>query len=169
MTKVYLAGAITGLTADVAEDWREYAKRQLAIREDDGGNILGPTGIVGYSPMRAKDYLLKAGVLSGRPEAYDDYILSTAKGITYRDSWDVATCDLVLVNLMGAEKVSIGTVLEIGMAYALRKPIVAAWEEDNIHNHAMVNTMVGWICPDLDYAIDITKAILLPDGIKVPA
>lgn len=155
---VYLAGAITGLTAEDATDWRESVKESLA--ED---------GIVGYSPMRAKDYLSAAGVLSGRPEAYDQYVLSTAKGITYRDSWDVQTKDLILVNLLGAERVSIGTVLEIGMAYAQRKPIVVAMEDDNVHVHAMLNTMAGWIVDDLDYAVALTKAILLPDGIKVPA
>ena len=181
--KVYLAGAITGLTAEVAEDWREYAKRQLAYREElvpslsRSLGLPGPattlenisTGIVGYSPMRAKDYLVSVGVLSGRPEAYDQYVLSTAQGITARDSWDVATADLILINLLGAEKVSIGTVLEIGMGYAQRKPMVAAMEEDNVHVHAMVNSMIPWIVDDLDYAIDLVKAILLPDGIKVPA
>lgn len=178
--KVYLAGAITGLTAEVAEDWREYAKRQLAYREvfeptpdwnetNDVISVNYPTGIVGYSPMRAKDYLTSVGVLSGRPEAYDSYVLSTAQGITARDSWDVATADLILINLLGAERVSIGTVLEIGMAYAQRKPMVAAMEEDNVHVHAMVNSMIPWIVDDLDYAIDLVKAILLPDGVKVPA
>lgn len=172
--KVYLAGAIAGLTAETAQDWREYAMKKLALREvEDSESVFGTswieTGIVGYSPMRAKEYLASAGVLTSQPDAYDDYVLSSAKGITARDSWDVRTSDLILVNLMGAEKVSVGTVLEIGMAYALNKPIVAAWEEDNIHNHPMVNTMVGWICPDLDFAIDITKAILLPSGVKVAA
>ena len=167
--KVYLAGAITGLTFDESVDWREYAKKRLSNNDYENYSPLYNTGIVGYSPMRAKDYLAGLGALSGHPEAYDDYILSTAKGITYRDSWDVQTADLILVNLLGTEKVSIGTVLEIGMGYAQRKPIVVAMEEDNIHNHAMLNTMVGWICPDLDYAIEITKAILLPDGVRVPA
>lgn len=164
MNKVYLAGFITGYTAEDAQEWRTYAKEKLAWdeRHDE-------TGIVGYSPMRAKDYLLEAGVLSGRPEAYDGYVLSTAKGITYRDSWDVKTADLIFVNLLGTTKVSIGTVLEIGMAYAQQKPIVVCMESDNIHNHAMLNTMAGWVVDDLDYGLDLVKAILLPDGVRVPA
>lgn len=192
--KVYLAGAITGLTADAAEDWRQYAKRRLAYTslgemdscqfDNDGdGNCPScahgqtnpvcrsrgrrETGIVGFSPMRAKDYLSEAGVLSGRPEAYDDYVLSSAKGIMYRDSWDVRTADLIFVNLLGAEKASIGTAMEIGMAWALQKPVVVCMEESNIHNHAMLNTAAGWITDDLDYGLDIVKAILLPDGVKV--
>jgi hypothetical protein len=93
---------------------------RLAYHCDYIGPILDePTGIVGYSPMRAKEYLAGLGVLSGDPSAYENFILSSAKGITYRDSWDVATCDLMLVNLMGAETISIGTVLEVGMGYSL--------------------------------------------------
>lgn len=160
--KVYLAGPITGLTFGECTEWREYVKPRLAVAQGL------ETGIVGWSPMRAKDYLLEAGKLSGRAEAYDMYVLSTAKGITYRDSWDVATCDLVLVNLLGAEAVSIGTVLEIGMAWTQRKPTIVVMEEGNVHHHAMLDTMAGWITDDLDYAVELTKAILLPDGVKVP-
>lgn len=195
--KVYLAGAITGLNFADSTDWRDDAKAKLAgggrlvcTEDTDGdgdcpgcapGSFLGKnspcrtwehgplTGIVGYSPMRAKDYLAAVGVLSGKPDAYADYVLSSAKGITTRDSWDVATCDLMLINLLGAEKISIGTVLEVGMGYAQKKPMVVAMEDDNPHHHVMLDTMVGWIVDDLDYAIDITKAILLPDGVKVAA
>ncbi len=160
VSKAYLAGPITGLTHDESVDWRDYAKGRLA--EDD-------SNIVGYSPMRAKEYLREVGVISGRPEAYDDYILSSAKGIMYRDSWDCATADLILVNFMGAEKISVGTVMEIAMGWAYRKPVVIAMEDSNPHHHPMLDVAAGWICPDLDYAIDIARAILLPDGVKVAA
>lgn len=160
--KVYLAGAITGYTAEEAQDWRENAKQYLAWDAN-----YGETGIVGYSPMRAKDYLTEAGVLSGRPEAYDDYVLSSAKGIMARDSWDCRTADLIFVNLLGTTKASIGTCMEIGMGYALNKPMVVVMEQENVHNHAMLNTAAGWITDDLDYGLDLVKAILLPDRIKV--
>lgn len=128
----------------------------------------GPaTGIIGFSPMRAKDYLKKVGTIQAHPDAYNDYILSSAKGIMYRDSWDCATADLILVNFMGATQISVGTVMEIAMGWAYRKPVVVAMEDDNIHHHAMLDVAAGWICPDLDYAIEITKAILLPDGVTV--
>lgn len=157
MHKVYLAGAITGLTFGDAEDWRSYAKANL-----------DENGITGYSPLRAKDYLLSAGILSGHPDAYKDQVLSSAKGILNRDRWDVMTCDAMLVNLLGAERVSVGTVMEIAYADAFRKPTVVVMEEDNIHHHAMLDTAVGWIVDDLDFGIELVKAILLPDGIKVP-
>src|SRR5882672_4250192 len=186
---VYLAGAITGLTAAEAIDWRDKVKHDLAFNKrlvEEGlypSHTVGqeeapegfryaydPTGIVGFSPMRAKDYLLERGVLSGHPEAYEDQVLSSAKGILTRDRWDVMkNCDLVLVNLIGATKVSIGTVMEIAYADANRTPCVVAMEDDNVHHHAMLDTAVGWIAKDLDFAVEIVKAILLPDGISIPA
>lgn len=156
--KVYLAGPITGLTFGEAEDWRSFAKRQLA-----------DANITGYSPLRAKDYLLERGVLSGHPDAYNDQVLSSAKGILNRDRWDVMTCDAMLVNFLGATATSIGTVMEIAYADAYRKPVVVVMEEENLHHHAMLDSSVGWIVTDLDFGIELVKAILLPDGVKVPA
>jgi nucleoside 2-deoxyribosyltransferase len=169
--KVYLAGPITGLTFGEAASWREYVIPKLAAPVRHPNVLLHqdapPSGIVGWSPLRAKDYLLERGVLSGHPGAYTDQVLSSAKGILTRDHWDVQTCDMMLVNLLGATTISIGTVLEIGMAHEARKPMVVAMEEDNVHNHAMLNTAVGWIVDDLDYAVDLVRAILLPDGVRV--
>lgn len=154
--KVYLAGPITGLTLVDAQDWRSYARKRLKEHSQD---------IEGFSPLRAKDYLLDRGVLSGHPDAYADRVLSSAKGILSRDRWDVMTCDAVLVNFIGAQAVSIGTVMEIAYADAFRKPCIVAMEEGNLHHHAMLDTSVGWICDGLDLAIDVTAAILLPDGV----
>lgn len=154
--KVYLAGPITGLTFGDAQDWRSYAKTRLA-----------ESGIDGYSPLRAKDYLLERGVLSGHPDAYTDQVLSSAKGILNRDRWDVMTCDIMFVNLLGSTATSIGTVMEIAYADAFRKPAVVVMEEDNAHHHAMLDSAVGWITTDLDFGLDLVKAILLPDGVKI--
>jgi nucleoside 2-deoxyribosyltransferase len=169
--KVYLAGPITGLTFEDADDWRQYARERLSAPVQHENVLLqqhaSPSGIVGYSPLRAKDYLLERGVLSGHPDAYTDQVLSSAKGILTRDHWDVSTCDMMLVNFLGATSVSIGTVMEIAYASAYRKPVVVAMESDNVHVHAMLTESVGWIVDDLDYACDLVRAILLPDGVKV--
>jgi hypothetical protein len=50
--------------------------------------------------------------------------MSKPKGLTTRDRWDAMRCDVLLVNLLGATKVSIGTVLEFGWADAMDIPIV---------------------------------------------
>lgn len=148
---VYLAGPITGLTYDGAEDWRAFAKEDLQR-----------VGIKALSPLRAKDYLRQvAGPLSGTGEEYAHLgVLSTPRGVMTRDRYDATRCDVLLVNLLGAERVSIGTIMEIAWADALRTPIVVAIENSgNVHEHMMVNEAIGFRVPALEQALDIVKAI----------
>lgn len=152
---VYLAGPITGLTYDDGQDWRLYAKRSLDAY-----------GIDGFSPLRAKTHLRDLGVLDAAGTAESAYLglsaLSEPQGITARDRFDCMARDLVLVNFVGAERISVGTCIELGWADAARVPLVVAMEEDNIHRHAMVNTVAGFIVPTLEEALDVCKAVLLP-------
>ncbi|GAG68694.1 unnamed protein product [marine sediment metagenome] len=121
---VYLAGPISGCSYDGCTDWREYVMRAL------------PDGITGLSPMRSKQYLIGETTVA---DQYDAKVLSTQRGIFARDSWDCRRCDAILVNLLGAEKVSIGTVMEIAWAHAFNKPVVLVMEEeDNLHEHSML-------------------------------
>ena len=143
--RVYLAGPISGLTYEGCTDWREFAQEELSKFD-----------IEGVSPMRSKSILKKYATIA---DEYPKHVLSTAKGITHRDMWDVRRCDIVLVNFVGAESVSIGTVLEIGAAYALSKPIVLCMEKGNIHRHAMVSTMCGWELDTLEKGIDTVLSL----------
>lgn len=152
MKSVYLAGPITGLTYDQGQDWRDYA--ELCLR-----NI----GIEALSPLRAKSYLRKLhGPISGTGEEYAHLgPMSLPRGVMTRDRFDATRCDVLLVNLLGAEKVSIGTVMEIAWADLKRTPIVVAIEPiGNPHEHMMINEAIGFRTPDLDEAINITTAIL---------
>jgi nucleoside 2-deoxyribosyltransferase len=156
MTTVYLAGPITGLTYDEAIDWRGGVEK-----------VLRDYGVHPLSPLRGKDYLRPLGVLDDAGDmeksAYamnEDWPLSTPKGITVRDRNDVRTCDAVLVNLLGAERVSVGTVIEIAWADAYRVPSVIAMEKDNPHRHAMINEVAGLIVPDLDMAVRCVLTIV---------
>ncbi len=144
---VYLAGPITGLTYAGCTDWRDHASDELAKH-----------GITCYSPMRAKEYLSSKGKLIG---SYEDHPTATAKGITSRDRFDVQTCDLVIMNLLGAERVSIGTMIEVGWADAWRKPIVLATEKQNIHTHPMLSEIASFTVHSLADAIAVTRAILI--------
>lgn len=151
---VYLAGPIADLTYDTATAWRRAAAS--AFKEN---------GIEALDPMRAKEYLRKVGRMLPGAQTYPAElgILSTPCGISARDSFDVKRCDVMLVNFIGADRISIGTVLEIGMAhgYDATKPIVVAMDPDNVHNHPMLNTYSQFILPSLEDAIDVVKAILL--------
>ena len=69
-------------------------------------------------------------------------------------------CDMVLMNLLGATKVSIGSMIELGWADAFRKPVVLVIEEGNCHMHAIVQEIAGFIVPTLDQGIEVVKSIL---------
>jgi nucleoside 2-deoxyribosyltransferase len=147
--KVYLAGAISGLTYGEGQSWREYTTSALAIH-----------GINGYSPLRAKDYLSSVGKIE---QSYANHPLSCDRGIMTRDRYDVSSCDAVLFYLLGAERVSIGTMIEFGWADAWRKPTVVVMEETgNIHEHPMVREATGFRVTNLEDGIAILDKILNP-------
>lgn len=149
MSKVYLAGPITGLTFGECTDWREYATKALAPE------------ITAFSPMRQKGFLAARGKLEG---AYDTHPLSTAKGITTRDRHDCTGCDVILMNLLDAERVSIGTMIEVGYAAIARRPIVLVMEPGNLHEHPMLAEEAGYRVQTLDEGIAIVRSILLPSA-----
>ena len=171
--RVYLAGPITGLSFKGATDWRAWAKTELIMFQIDG-----------FSPLRAKQYLKGEEKIDGSPLAYQDvHPLSAPKGICTRDREDVRRADVVLMNLLGAERVSVGSMIEIGWADAFRVPLVVVMEggvqyqalpvtdaatdvvalgKTNPHHHAMVNQLAGYVVGDLESAITVVKALVLP-------
>ena len=145
---VYLAGPITGTSYGECTNWRE-----------DAINWLAPD-INGFSPMRSKDYLLSETSVG---DSYEDTIMSSQRGIFARDSYDCKRCDAILVNLLGAERVSIGTVMEIAWAWSYRNPIVLIMEEEgNLHDHSMIREACPLTVRTLDEGIHVLKSLLLP-------
>jgi hypothetical protein len=144
MLNIYLSGPIAGLTYAGSTTWREYAAGRLYPHQT-------------YSPMRGKAYLAEHGVLDNKP--YNQHPMSTGKGIATRDRWDTMGCDIMLCNLVGAKTVSIGSMIECGWADAERNPIVLAMEPGNIHEHAILNEIAGFIVPTLDEAIHMILAM----------
>lgn len=148
MKTVYLAGPISGLDFSGAVDWRDRATADLAR-----------AGIKGLSPMRAKEYL--RGVENLDPAGHGEFsVLSSPKGITTRDRFDTTRCDVVLVNFLGAQKPSLGTVMELAWADLARTPIVAVMEPGNVHEHAMICEVIGFRVATLDDGLALVKAIL---------
>ncbi|MBU1178973.1 hypothetical protein KKB69_01375, partial [Patescibacteria group bacterium] len=144
---LFLSGPITGISYGASTEWREYVASKL------------PPYIKAVSPMRGKKYLANEGIIK---DSYEEHPLSCQKGITCRDRMDVMRCDMILVNFIGADKVSIGSVIETAWADAWRKPIVVAMEKNNIHSHSMIREVSGFIVPSLDEAIAIVIAVLSP-------
>ena len=114
MPKIYLAGPICGLTYEGAQNWRDYFSGKIDPRIDC------------FSPLRGKEYLTIRGPLEG---SYDEFPLSTDRGITVRDRNDCMGSDLVLFNMLGAQRVSIGTMVEFGWADAARVPSIWLWKK----------------------------------------
>lgn len=158
MKSVYLAGPITGLSFGGCTEWREGVRAELL-----------KSHIFGFSPMRSKEYLSGFTEISGTGEEYAHLsVMSTSRGIITRDRYDSQHCDLVLVNLLGATKVSIGTMIELGWADSVRAPIVCAIEaKGNVHEHMMVSELIGFRVTTLEEAVDVVKAILLPKKTEV--
>lgn len=144
---LYCAGPITGVSYSESIDWREYVASKL------------PPHIKAVSPMRGKKYLANEKSVK---DSYEEHPLSSQKGIACRDRMDVMRCDMILVNFLGADKVSIGSVMEIAWADAWRKPIVIVMDKNNVHSHAILREVSGFIVSNLDEAIDIATAVLSP-------
>ena len=146
---VYLAGPITYLDYAGAVNWREHAIRYLSP-------------IRGLSPMRAKEFLSDVKEFTMNGDAYKAVnVLSSNRGIMTRDHFDVMNCDVVIANLLGADRVSVGTVMEMAWCHTYRKPLIAVMEpEGNPHDHGMVNEAIGYRVDNLEEGLDIAKAVL---------
>jgi hypothetical protein len=77
-----------------------------------------------------------------------------------RDRYDIQRCDLLLACFLGAKNVSIGAVGEIFWADAMGKPVIIVREENNVHNHDMLNEIAGWIFDDLGTAIEQIRRVI---------
>lgn len=145
---LYLAGPITDVSYGDSTDWQKYVAKKL------------PPKIKAVSPMRGKTYLSHEKQIK---TTYENIPLSSAKGVACRDRFDTRRCDAILVNLLGAKKVSIGSVIEIAWADAYRRPVILVMEETgNLHDHAELKELANFIVHNLDDAIELAIKILLP-------
>ena len=142
---IYLAGPISGLTYDGSEEWRNQFKSWM------------PPEIACYSPLRSKDYLRAEGILE---QSYSQP-LSSDRGIMTRDHFDCSRVDLIVCNLLGTKRVSIGTVMECAWAFAYRKPLVMIMEDENVHDHPMIRETIGFRVATLEDAALLVQSVLL--------
>lgn len=151
--KVYLAGPISGCSYGGCTEWRVGVREQLT-----------KYGIFGFSPMRAKDYLKDNENISADGKDYERLsVMSTARGVMTRDRFDTTTADVILLNLLGSTRVSIGSMVEVGWADANRVPIVCAIElAGNPHEHMMLSEAIGFRVASLEEAVKVVVNILKP-------
>lgn len=98
MKLVYLCGPITGMTyGDARYGWREYAAKRIA--DATAAPTWNGEAVQVISPMRAKNYLNRETRLAAM--GYAGSAMSSPKGITTRDRYDVQRADVILANLLG--------------------------------------------------------------------
>lgn len=158
---VYLVGPISDVTFEGATSWRKYA-----------GATLYDLDITCIDPMRGKemcgDHIPKDktfnDVYDKDTHSYDiEELVSPlfeASAIFRRDRWDVYRCDAVLAHLAGADKVSIGSVMEIAWAHAWNKLVVATLNQGDIHDHGMLRQCMSIVTPSLSEAIHLIATSL---------
>ena len=144
--KVYVAGPISGKTADETFAYFEGVESRL---EAIGFEVL--------TPMKGKNHLRKEGVF--KPSGYT-YPLSTNHAIFNRDHWMVSQADVILVNLLESERVSIGSMFELAWASHMDKHVVVVMPEEGIHTHSFVLEAANVIFRSLDEAITYLTELL---------
>jgi nucleoside 2-deoxyribosyltransferase len=145
---IYLSGPIAGLTYTEGADWREYATRCF------------PPHIQGVSPLRGHRMLEGLGPIKN---LMIDHPFRKDTAINRRDKFDTLRATVVLVNLLGTTKVSIGTVMEVAWAFDHGIPVILAIEpEGNPHDHPMVRDCTSVRVASLDEAIEAAVAFVAP-------
>jgi len=140
MTKLYLAHPITGLSGDEVFGYYDKWVKELTH-----------TGFEILYPMTAKGHLRTES--NYKSHGYDKPV-STDKAIVGRDSWMVNQADIVLIDLTGAEQVSIGCVSELAWAWCQGKHTIVVMNDDNPHCHAFILHQAHIIFPTMDDALE---------------
>lgn len=150
--KIYLAGPISGCDWSGAMGWRKQAEL-----------LLEQHGLVGYSPLRLKDFLAGSNDLSYNNVDHT-HPLTTSRGIMTRDFNDCITASALLVNFTGVSKLSAGTAMEMAWAYDRHIPVVVVCEEDNPHlQHPMIREAIDFHVTTLEAGVELVRTIILSD------
>src|SRR3990167_934591 len=147
MMRVYLAGSIAGCTGPEANDWRHGVIAQLAIH-----------GITGISPLRCEP---RRGERYG--VSYEDPRFGTPRAIASKNFLDVQNTDMTLCYMpmaLNERRLSVGTIIELAWAHALRKPTILVTDYPFLLEHPVVQANASWVLSTLDEAIDVIVGVL---------
>src|SRR5208283_3584080 len=128
LPKVYLCGPITGQTARGARTWRADVTAALEGTAD----CIDPT-------RDSPEYSRHCESSIGQPLTVER--LRHGKRTLVRNRFDIGRSDILLGCFLGCSAVSIGSVGEIFWADAIGKPVIIVREDENIHNHDMLNEL----------------------------
>jgi nucleoside 2-deoxyribosyltransferase len=147
LPKVYLCGPITAQSALGATTWRA----QVIAALHGAADCIDPT-------RDSPEYERQSESAVTRPLTVER--LRHGKLTIVRNKFDLGRCDILLCCFLDATAVSIGSVGEIFWAEAMGKPVIIVREDDNIHNHDMLNEIAGWVFPEVKPAIQQIKTLL---------
>jgi nucleoside 2-deoxyribosyltransferase len=124
--RVYVGGSISHLPTKVA-----YNRLN---------NIAVELRNIGYeathSLVRIFDHIDENTVI--QPTGHTETHHVTDSSVFNRCLYDIRNSDIIVFNFLGAEKVSIGSVFELAVAYEHNKCVIVLMEDDNIHQHLFI-------------------------------
>lgn len=147
MKTVYLAGPVTDCTEGEAKDWREVVRERLHVY-----------GIRSISPVRCEPARGERYTLSNQDPRF-----GTARAIASKNFADVQMCDMALCYMpqsMMKRRLSLGTLVELAWAHALRKPTILVSEYPLLMDHPVVQACANWPLSTLDEACEVLIGIL---------
>lgn len=154
---VYLSGPILGLTYDEARyGWRsEFADKLQDI---------GSAAVV-LSPMRHEGYLAELRQEKIELGSLPENMFSRPKMIAAKDFLDIDKSSIVVANFLGAQRISQGTLIELGYAMARGKTVIVIQRpDDKVHTSPFIGVIADSVVSTLDEAVAIV-ASLTSEGI----
>lgn len=144
--KIYAAGGMSGLTIEEASAWRKE------IIEKVGENIEV------LNPLRDQIDSDETTVIK---DSSARSIFTNSKSLTRRDLNDIRNSDVVLFNFLNPKSISRGSLIELGFAAGLQKPIVVILDKsEEMYNHAFVKELAWYSISNINTAVKVIKSIL---------
>lgn len=144
--KIYIASPISGLTSEEVFEYYDGIERKLRL-----------CGFKPYSPMTAKHYL--RGEMAMNPQGYSNHPASTGHAIYKRDKWMLSNSDVVFVNLLNSDAISIGCMFELAWADMLGKHVVVVSNGEPPYDHAFVKQAADIIFTTVEDALEYLQEL----------
>ena len=87
---------------------------------------------------------------------------SDPRAIATKNWMDTESADLVLAYLpkkLNDRRPSIGTIIEIGWAIGLRKPLIIVSDDNYLMDHPLIKHNASWRLNNLDEAIEVISGL----------
>lgn len=145
MKILYLAGPIHGILYEEAVRWR-----------DEVSDMLSYDGFECLNPLRGKAFL--ADHADAVSDHYD-HPLASGKAIVERDLYDIERSNFFLLNTIGVNEASTGSLVELGYARCLGLPIVTVLDKRSRWDRAWVREPSSYVVETLDEAITVLRTL----------